>query len=113
MANVTKYYRDADGNFLGAFASADENPHPDVPAGAIECPAPPSGKAKWVNGEWEYTPPYAPLRMRMYEEAGITDAGRIDALWDAIMEADTTKADALKAAREAVRADPNFPVKAV
>jgi hypothetical protein len=113
MVEVTKHYRDEHGNHIGAFVFSGVGQHPDVPAGAIECPAPPSGKAKWVNGEWEYTPPYAPLRMRMYEEAGVTDASRLDALWDAIMEVDTTKADALKVARDAVRAEPNFPVKAI
>ncbi len=43
-----KYYRDSDGNFLGAFEGADP------PAGAIETDTlPQNGKQKYVNGAWQ------------------------------------------------------------
>lgn len=50
--NIIKYYRDAAGNYLGAFVGTEED-FPDVPAGAIEVAAPPAyGKDKWIGEEW-------------------------------------------------------------
>ena len=57
----TKYYRDADGNFLGVYTT-ESGDHPNLPAGAIESPKPPSGKAKWVDGKWAFTTPYRSAR---------------------------------------------------
>jgi len=44
---MTKYYVDAQGNYLGGFDGAEP------PQGAIEVPSAPNhGDDKWVNGEW-------------------------------------------------------------
>jgi len=44
----TIYYRDEAGNFLGGFAGVGP------PAGAVECPPPPDGRAAWVDGMWRW-----------------------------------------------------------
>ena len=106
----TKHYRDTSGNYIGSFIT-ESGDHPDVPAGAIECPRPPGGKAKWVDNDWSYTAPHGPARRDLYNEAGVTDTERLDALWDKLMESDSTKADALKVKRDAVRAESDFPAK--
>jgi hypothetical protein len=47
----------------------------------------------------------------MYEDAGITEDARVDAMWDAVSLGDNTKLVELQALRDAVRADPLFPAK--
>ena len=69
----TKHYRDTSGNYIGSFIT-ESGDHPDVPAGAIECSKPPSGKAKWVDNDWSWTEPHGPARRDLYNEAGVTDA---------------------------------------
>lgn len=49
---VTKYYADANGNYVGAFEGALP------PAGSIEVPAPNHGKDHWNGTAWV---PYAPV----------------------------------------------------
>jgi hypothetical protein len=44
----TVYYRTAEGAFLGGFAGGSP------PEGAVECPAPPDGRAIWSNGGWDW-----------------------------------------------------------
>ena len=105
-----KHYRDTDGNYIGSFTT-ESGDHPSVPAGAIESPKPPSGKAKWVDNAWSYTAPYAPARADLYNAAGVTDSERLDALWDKLMESSSTKADALKIKRDSVRSAGGFPDK--
>ena len=106
----TKHYRDTSENYIDSFIT-ESGDHPAVPAGAIECPTPPSGKAKWVDNAWSWTEPHGPKRRDIYNEAGVTDSERIDALWDKLMESSSTKADALKVKRDAVRAESDFPDK--
>lgn len=43
------------------------------------------------------------LRRKAYNEAGVTNEARLDALWDALFENDTTAGDALQIKREAVK----------
>jgi len=47
----------------------------------------------------------------MYDAAGVTDSKRLDALWDKLIEGSSTKADALKVKRDAVRAAAELPAK--
>ena len=106
----TKYYRDADGNFLGVYTT-ESGDHPNLPAGAIESPKPPSGKAKWVDGKWAFTTPYRSARRVLYGVAGVSDEERLDAIWDKIMEGSDVKANDLKTKRDQVRSADNFPPK--
>jgi hypothetical protein len=106
----TKHYRDADGNYIGSFTT-ESGDHSKVPAGAIESPKPPSGKAKWVDGKWAFTTPYRSARRVLYGAAGVSDEERLDALWDKIMEGSDVKANDLKTKRDAVRSADNFPPK--
>jgi len=67
MTQTTKYYRDADGNYLGAWTTVRDGDrwvdHPDVPQDAIEVDQPPTdGRQKWdeVAGDWGPIPPTVP-----------------------------------------------------
>ena len=106
----TKHYRVGQ-KYIGGFSFPGTRRHPDVPAEAVRCPAPASGKALWIDGAWDNSAQYRDLRRHMYFNAGITDNRRTEALWDLLMEGDSTKADALKIERDAARADPDFLAK--
>lgn len=46
---VTKYYVNANGDYLGGFSEGN----PSIPQGAIEVPTcPKHGRDKWINGAW-------------------------------------------------------------
>ena len=114
MSETQKYYRDSSGRYIGSFLTPDDaegNPQkiPAVLAGAIECPRPPHGKATWNGTGWDYTPAYRPIRRDMYGAAGVKDSERLDALWVKLIEGSSTKVDALKVKRDAVRAAAEFP----
>jgi len=50
---ATKYYVDAQGNFLGGFDSGTAARHPSVPGDAIEIDKPPAhALQKLKNGKW-------------------------------------------------------------
>ena len=75
---VTKYYADANGNYIGAFEGALP------PAGSIEVPAPNHGKDKWNGTAWV---PYAPVPQsvtRAQAKLALLQAGLLGSIQPAI-----------------------------
>jgi len=120
MDRETKYYRDADGNFLGGYGDGA-----DPPGEAIECPAPPHGRALWREGAWVWdqaafdresaTAPFVGLLAAFADNGWLTineamqwAAGTIPASVLAVVPAPASNADLIRLARPEVvrRTDP-------
>lgn len=132
---TTKYYVDADGEYLGGFAPAppytvrtpqpdvDGEPQPDLvetitpevvpPAGGIEVPFPPAdGRMIWNGSAWEWpAPTVADLTAHLshirqiYELEGVTVTVGQDALE---IETDLASQAKILSARVAADSDPTF-----
>lgn len=90
---VTKYYRDAQGNYLGAWGNGAI-----PPADGIEVASPPlEGKAKWNGSSWDEP---KPLREELIQKEivsqGFTDQLAIQAIIRKFMFNDSTLWDQLQ-----------------
>lgn len=63
---TVRHYVDLAGNYLGAWDSGTEQPHPDAPTNAVAVPvAPGDARQIWNGSEWGPVPPVlAPLSPR-------------------------------------------------
>lgn len=78
MTQTTKYYRDADGNYLGAWTTVRDGDqwvdHPGAPEGAIEVDQPPTdGRQKWDSDAQAWV---MPLALRAAGKIAAIDAER-------------------------------------
>jgi len=112
---MARYYRDSEGNYLGAFDSAPPVLDTDgeiievfeviIPAGAIEVAAAPShGSDIFTGGNWVATQArldsdFEDARKSEYEKEGVSIEAMIVAMW----ENDPQTIAALEAKRQAVK----------
>jgi len=89
---MAKFYIDSNNNYLGAYEGAQP------PIGSIEVPnAPKDARCKWDGSKW--LDPVIGVKEREQldlQKAGASDHDMIIALWNKVMNNDSTAADALK-----------------
>lgn len=96
---ATKFYTDAQGNYLGGFDGAPP------PQGAIEVTVPPDdGHAKFDGTKW--IPPVLTtdqkIKLEYFKDKFTTDV-LVEALWQAFVEGDHTLVDQIQAKRDAAK----------
>lgn len=91
---TTQYYVNNGGAYLGGFAGNTFK----VPAGAIEVPsAPKDARALWDGAKWN-----EPILTVEEKEVklGVTLEAKVEALWNKIVNDDSTELDVIKSKKE-------------